>query len=765
MIHLPPLRTLITPQRLRLTLLGSLLLLSLFVLYLDHVVRDQFEGKRWALPARVYARPLELYPGAKLSPDRLQAELAVLNYRTAGDQFEPGSYRRGVDRFDVATRTFTFWDGTQDSLQLRVEFNAGHIVAISDIVTSQPVTLARLDPLRIGSIYPAHNEDRALVKLDEVPAVLVHALVAVEDHKFYTHHGIDPRGIARALKSTLTGGGVQGGSTLTQQLVKNFFLSSERTLRRKFTEILMALLLEMHYDKDEILEAYINEIYLGQDGDRAIHGFGLASQFYFARPLSHLELPQAALLVGMVKGASFYDPRRNPARALERRNLVLSELVRQNYITQEQYVAAKAATLGIASKAPAGTTPYPAFLDLVHRQLRRDYREQDLRSEGLNIFTTLDPQTQAQAERALASRLPQLEKARGIRANTLQGAVIVTHTQSGEVQAVVGGRDPRFNGFNRALDALRPMGSLVKPAIYLTALERPDAYTLVTPLDDSRLVWRERGIKEWTPSNYDKVFHGKVPLRLALANSYNVAAARLGLDLGLESIMDTMRRLGVTRELNHYASSFLGANELTPLEVTQMYQTYASGGFQTPLRAIREILTTQGQPLQRYPLAVEQTVQPGPSYLITTALQGVVREGTAQDLTQYVPADLNIAGKTGTTDDLKDSWFAGFSGDRVAVVWVGTDDNRPTRVTGASGAMTVWGEMMAKLDLEPLVIPAPENIELVWIDSATGLRADSGCQGAAEIPFILGSAPTETAPCVSRSPAKAIKGWFKRLFD
>lgn len=765
MIRLPPLRSLYTPRRLRLALLWLLLALSAFTLYLDITVRQQFEGKRWALPARVYARPLELYPGAKLTADQLQTELRLLNYHQAGGPLEPGSFRRSADGVDIMTRAFTFAEGPQSALALHLEFAGGRLDSLRDLNSADSVTLARLDPLRIGSIYAAHNEDRALVRLGEVPPMLVNALVAVEDHKFFSHHGIDPRGMARAAKSTLSGGAIQGGSTLTQQLVKNFFLTSERTLRRKFTEIIMAMLLDMHYSKDEILEAYINEIYLGQDGERAIHGFGLASQFYFGRPLTTLDLSQVSLLVGMVKGPSFYDPRRQPARALERRNLVLNELVRQEYITQEQYVAAKATPLGVASKAPGGSSPYPAFLDLVHRQLRQDYREEDLRSEGLNIFTTLDPQVQAHAESALAGRLPVLEKSRRLPANTLEGAVIVTHAQSGEVQAMVGGRDPRFFGFNRALDARRPIGSLIKPVIYLAALEQPAAYTLVTPLDDSRLVWKQRGTRDWAPNNYDKQFHGTVPLHQALALSYNVATARLGLDLGLPRVMNTLHRLGVKRELNEYAASLLGANELSPMDVAQMYQTIASGGFQTPLRAIREILTAEGQPLQRYPLAVEQTVQPGPIYLLTTAMQAVVHDGTAQGLKQYLSPDLNLAGKTGTTDDLKDSWFAGFSDDRVALVWVGTDDNRPTQLSGASGAMTIWGDMMARLDPEPLNLPPPDTIEMVWIDNASGRRADSACQGAQEWPFLRGSAPTETAPCVSRSPAKAVKGWFKRLFD
>ena len=342
---------------------------------------------------------------------------------------------------------------------------------------------------------------------------------------------------------------------------------------------------------------------------------------------------------------------------------------------------------------------------------------------------------------------------------------MVSHSQNGEVQALVGGRDTRFEGFNRALDAARPVGSLMKPVIYLTALEQPDSYTLATLLDDSPLVWRERGTSDWEPQNYDKEFHGQIPLRIALANSNNVSTARLGLALGVRRIMDNARRLGVERDLNAYASSLLGADSLSPLEVTQMYQTFASGGFLVPLRAIREVLMADGQPLQRYPLSVEQVIEPGPAYLVTHGLQAVVREGTADALKKYLSPDLHLAGKTGTTNDLRDSWFAGYTGDRLAVVWIGRDDNQPVNMTGAGGAMTVWGEMMARLDPDPLVPPTPENIEWSWIDSATGLRADGNCQGAVELPFIRGSAPMETAPCAAHSPARSLKNWFERLFE
>jgi penicillin-binding protein 1B len=757
------LRRFFSAKRLRVIALLSLLLVSAFALYLDFRVRDEFEGRRFALPARLYARPLELFPGRTLTPDALTQELVRLGYREPLGDALPGHYARRGEVFDLVTRPFTFWDGAQPARRLRVSFHAGKVGEIRDRQTNEPVTLVRLDPLYIGGIYPAHNEDRVLVKLEDIPPHLVQALIAIEDRKFYKHHGIDPRGIARAAVATLTGHGVQGGSTLTQQLVKNFFLSPERTVRRKATEILMALLLELHYDKHAILETYLNEIYLGQDGNRAIHGVGLASQFYFGKRVQELSLAESALLVGMVKGPSVYDPRKHPARARGRRDLVLTEMGKLNMIGPAQLLASRAAPMGVVERAVTGTTPYPAFLDLVRRQLRQDYREDDLRTEGLHIFTTLDPAAQDAAEQALAQRLALLDRARR-NLNHLEGAVVVADVQSGEVQALVGGRDPRFEGFNRALDARRPVGSLLKPVIYLTALAQPKTYTLITPLDDGPLVWKERGTTDWAPENYDKINHGQVPLRLALAHSYNVASARLGLDLGLEHVLDNAHRLGIERDLPPYASSLLGAVDLAPIEMTQMYQTIASGGFRAPLRAIREVLTGDGQPITRYGLAVEQVFDPAPVYLLTSALQDVVREGTAAGLKAYLPSSLALAGKTGTTDELRDAWFAGFSGDRVAVVWVGYDDNQPAGLTGAAGAMPVWGEAMRRLNPEPLSPPMPEAVERVWVDPVSGLRADRDCPGAVELPFYRDSAPEESAPC-ARSPAKRIKNWFRRLFE
>jgi penicillin-binding protein 1B len=748
---------------------------SIFTLYLDHRVRNEFEGRRFALPARIYARPLELHAGLRLAQPDLEDELRELGYRDTRSEAEAGWFARDGDRLEIALRPFVFWDGAQPAKRVRLAFDGGMLAELRD-VSGAEVSLVRLEPLPIGGIYPANNEDRVLVRLNEVPPHLVKALVATEDRQFYTHKGFDPRGLARAALS-LTSDRVQGGSTITQQLVKNFFLTPERTVRRKVTELFMAVLLEMHYDKEEILETYLNEIYLGQDRDRAIHGVGLAAQYYFGKEVQHLNLAESALLVGMVKGPAFYDPHRHPQRALERRNLVLRETRERGAITLEQYADARALQLGVNRRPGMGTSPYPAFVALVHRQLRRDYDEADLRSEGLRIFTTLDPRVQGAAERALTKRLAQFDKERRFGQPGLEGAIVVTDPQSGEVQALVGGRDARYRGYNRAIDATRPVGSLLKPAIYLTALAEPSRYTLLTPIDDGPFVWQSRGAPDWEPSNYDKKFHGMVPLRTALAQSYNAAAARLGTDLGLERVLANVRKLGIERDVKPFASALLGAVELSPLEVAQMYQTIASGGFRSPLRAIREVTTMEGRPLKRYPLAVEQAFPPEPMYLLAAAMQGVVREGTAQSLKNFLPPETSVAGKTGTTDEQRDAWFAGFTGDRLGVVWIGYDDNRAARLSGSTAALPVWGDMMSALAPEPLELAKPERIELVSIDPQSGLRGGMSCPGAQEVPFFQGSAPQQLAPCASpvdaavqavdaavEATVEKAKGWLDRLF-
>jgi penicillin-binding protein 1B len=736
----------------RLITLLLLLCLSGYIYYLDVTIREAFDGRKFALPARVYGRALEVYPGLKLTPEQFAEELRSLSYHEKPDPSEAATYKYTLKGIEFTTRDFVFGDGQQASQHLRVEFNEGKVSLLQERGTNDhDLPLLRMEPPIIGGIYPGHNEDRALLRISQIPKPLIDALISTEDRKFYTHWGIDPRGIGRALFKTVSGQRIEGGSTLTQQLVKNFFLTSERTLQRKGTEVLMSLLLEMHYSKDEILETYLNEVFLGQDSSRAIHGFGLASHFYFDRPLDRLELHELATLVGMVKGPVEFDPRKRPEQALQRRNIVLQEMVHLNVITQEAFVVARQKPLGVVSRAAVGTSPYPAFLQLVQRQLQRDYRVEDLHNEGLRIFTTLDPRAQRFAEQALKERLAQIEKVRKQPANTLDGAVVVSSTQTGEVQALVGGRDARFAGYNRALDAKRQIGSLAKPIVFLTALEDYKHYTLITPIDDSPLVWSQRGTPDWKPQNYDNKFHDQVQLRAALAHSYNVSTARLGIDLGVDRILDKLPLYGIERRPPPYASSLLGSFELSPIEVAQLYQTFADGGFRTPLRAIREILNADGKPLQRYPLNVEPVAAPAPVFLLTAALQGVVREGTAQGMTNWLPAEINVAGKTGTTNDLHDSWFAGYTGDRVGVVWVGRDDNKSSGLTGASGAMTVWGDMMKSIQPEPLQPVVPEDIELVNIDPVSGLHYDVACKTTVLMPFIKGSAPADVTTCATPS--------------
>ena len=751
---------------LAITVIGMLTLWA-YVSYLDSVVKAKFEGKRWALPARVYARPLELYPGMSMTSGQFVQELTSLGYYDAPMPKNSGSYRRKGNSFSVITRAATFWDGKEPSIAFRAEFSDGVLNSLTRASGNEALNLVRFDPMQIGSIYPAHNEDRILVKLSEVPPLLIKALLAIEDRDFYEHHGIAPRAMFRALFANLRAGGrVQGGSTITQQLVKNFFLTNERTLTRKINEIIMAMELERRYDKAEILETYLNEIYLGQDGARSIHGFGLASQFYFGRPLNELRTEHIALLVALVKGPSFYDPRRHQQRTRERRDLVLDNLLSLNEINDKELKRAKVADLGITKVAASGVTPFPAFLDLVRDQLTRDYREEDLTSEGLQIFTTLDPLVQRSADRAMVNQIQQIEKARHLPLGELQGAAVVVNVEGAEVLAVVGGRDPNFAGFNRARDAVRQIGSLVKPAVYLTALKNPQIYTPSTLLDDTAVSLKAGDGKQWTPENYDHQEHGQVPLYKALANSYNLATAHLGLAVGLDNIVDTLHALGIEREIDAYPSLLLGAASLTPLEVTQMYHTLANGGFHAPLRAINAVLTTDGKPLQRFPLSIERTVDASAVYVVNTILQNAVREGTGRSLYSMVPSSLAVAGKTGTSNDLRDSWFAGFTHDRLAVTWMGRDDDRPARLTGAEGALRVWGDLMSGISAQPGVWAVPDNVELVWIDPATNLRGDGACPGAVQLGFISGSAPTNYSPCTGLSgTVDQTIDWIRGLFQ
>ncbi len=744
-------------------LLVVAVLLTLALLYMDASIRSRFEGQRWTLPAKVYARPLELYAGLALTADELAVELGLLGYQQVDRPQRPGEMHVQSWRVELISRGFGFADGQEPSRHLDLRFASGRLQQLSSAGGLLP--LARLEPVLVGGIYPADNEDRDLVKLDQVPPLLLQALIAVEDRHFYQHHGVSLRGIARASWANLQAGRVvQGGSTLTQQLVKNYFLTSERSLLRKLLEAPMALLLELHYDKDDILQAYLNEVYLGQAGSRAIHGFGLASQYYFGRPLESLKVEQLALLAGLVKGASYYDPRRHPERAKQRRDLVIDLLQRSGGIDQRAALHASQQPLGVVSKSRLTKDAFPGYLDLVKRQLRRDYRQQDLATEGLQVFTSLDPIVQQRAEQSVQEAIRRLQQRHGKTIHDLQAALVVGNSQTGEVVAVVGDREPRFQGFNRALDAVRPIGSLVKPAVYLAALEQPRRYSLISAIKDQPLRVQNADGSLWSPNNFDHQVRGLVPLHRGLSNSYNLATAHLGMELGMPRVIDVLQRLGVRREIEPFPSTLLGSLSLSPLEVAQLYQTIAANGFETPLRAIRSVLTAEGQLLSSYPFELKQQFDPAAMHLLQYALQETVREGTAKALYQRFPDSLNMAGKTGTSNDQRDSWFAGFTGDYLAVAWLGHDDNRPTPLTGSSGALQVWAELMVRLRPAPLEAMVPANIRYQWVDDANGLLTDAGCPSARLIPFVVGSEPGRFGGCGAQAPVPRVQSWFSRLF-
>lgn len=716
-----------------LILLGGLIGLNT-VKQLSDEITQKFTGKRWAVPATIYARPLELYPGMELSPSMLERELELAAYRKESPIRSAGGFNRRGSTIDLVTRDFNFPSGLEKSTSIRVVFRGN---TVSDIrsTTGGNVPTIRLDPAIIGSIHPLVHEDRVILKPEDIPQLLRDSLISVEDQDFHSHHGLSPIGIARAMLANLKAGKmVQGGSTLTQQLVKNFFLTHERTLSRKVQEAIMALIVESKYSKEEILTAYINEVFLGQDGSRAIHGFGLASQFYFRRELQDLSVAQIATLVGMVKGPSYYDPRRNPDNCLARRAIVLNAMLSEKRINEETFSKAMAEPLTDVAPPKGGLNRFPAFVELVKRQLKNEYREEDLKTEGLKILTTLDPQIQWQMEEQIKNTIPSLRKRSG--GKDLQLAMIITGREDGEVQAMVGDVNPTEAGFNRALDAQRSIGSLVKPAVYLTALAQ--GYTLASPLADLPVSMKSGG-KEWQPENYDKKTHGTVALYRALAKSYNLATVNLGMEIGLENVISTIATLGYTEPLDPYPSLLLGAPNMTPLQVTQIYQTIASGGFYVPLRSIQSVIAQDGQLLTRYGLEVEQRFSPQLMFVLHHALARVFTEGTASGH-HFAGKDL-YAGKTGTSNDLRDSWFAGFSDTRMAVTWLGRDDNKPTGLSGSSGALVVWGRVMDAISSQPLEITEPEGISWARINTETLAPSSLPVSNSTLLPFVAGTEP------------------------
>lgn len=690
-------------------------LIAAYGVYLDQKIRSRIDGKVWELPAAVYGRMVNLEPDMQISKNEMVRLLNATQYRQVSAMTRPGEYTVQANSIEMIRRPFDFPDSKEGQVRARLTFDGDHLETIENMDNNRQFGFFRLDPRLITMLQSPNGEQRLFVKRSGFPDLLVDTLLATEDRHFYEHDGISLYSIGRAVLANLTAGRtVQGASTLTQQLVKNLFLSSERSYWRKANEAYMALIVDARYSKDRILELYMNEVYLGQSGDNEIRGFPLASLYYFGRPVEELSLDQQALLVGMVKGASVYNPWRNPKLALERRNLVLRLLQQQQVIDQELYDMLSARPLGVQPRGGV-ISPQPAFMQMVRQELQAKLGDKVKDLSGVKIFTTFDSVAQDAAEKAATEGIPALKKQRKLA--DLETAMVVVDRFTGEVRAMVGGAEPQFAGYNRAMQARRSIGSLAKPATYLTALSQPNQYRLNTWIADAPVTIRLSNGQTWSPQNDDRRFSGQVMLVDALTRSMNVPTVNLGMALGLPAVVDTWTKLGAPKnQLNAVPAMLLGALNLTPIEVAQAFQTIASGGNRAPLSALRSVIAEDGTVLyQSYPQA-ERAVPAQAAYMTLWTMQQVVQRGTGRQLGAKYPG-LHLAGKTGTTNNNVDTWFAGIDGSQVTITWVGRDNNQPTKLYGASGAMSIYQRYLANQTPTPLVLTAPEDVVDMGVDS------------------------------------------------
>jgi penicillin-binding protein 1B len=687
-------------------------------------------------------------------------------------------------------RPFDFPDSKEGQVRARLTFDGDHLETIENMDSNRQFGFFRLDPRLITMMSSPNGEQRLFVPRNGFPDLLVDTLIATEDRHFYEHDGISFYSIGRAMLANLTAGRtVQGASTLTQQLVKNLFLSSERSYWRKANEAYMALIMDARYSKDRILELYMNEVYLGQSGDNEIRGFPLASLYYFGRPVEELSLDQQALLVGMVKGASIYNPWRNPKLSLERRNLVLRLLQQQKVIDQELYDMLSARPLGVQPRGGV-ISPQPAFMQMVRQELQAKLGDKVKDLSGVKIFTTFDSVAQDAAEKAATEGIPVLKKQRKL--SDLETAMVVVDRFSGEVRAMVGGAEPQFAGYNRAMQARRSIGSLAKPATYLTALSQPNQYRLNTWIADAPIALRQPNGQVWSPQNDDRRYSGQVMLVDALTRSMNVPTVNLGMALGLPAVTDTWQKLGAPKDQLHpVPAMLLGALNLTPIEVAQAFQTIASGGNRATLSALRSVIAEDGTVLyQSFPQA-ERAVPAQAAYMTLWTMQQVVQRGTGRQLGAKYP-NLHLAGKTGTTNNNVDTWFAGIDGREVVITWVGRDNNQPTKLYGASGAMSIYQRYLTSQSPIALNLTAPEDVVDMGVDEngnficgGGGMRMlpvwttdpDALCQQSQQAieqqqsanPFDSSSSQPQQQqqqqpPAEEKKDSDGVAGWIKDMF-
>ena len=729
-----------------------------YVKRLEGVVTAKFEGRKWPLPSKIYSDTYLLYAGMNLRREDFAEKLRRLGYgETRNEPRAKGEYRFGKDgAVEIFLHDFAYPLESFKGFPVRIGFQGAAVARMENLENGQELFSLELEPELIAGFYDRIWQERRLVSLGEVPPLLARAILSIEDERFYRHRGIDPIAILRASWANLKSGSVvQGGSTLTQQLMKNFFLSDERSMRRKIKEAIMALIVERKYSKEEILENYLNEIYLGQKGSQGIFGVSEAAQFYFTKDLSQLTVGETALMAGLIRAPGRYSPFRSIEAAAQRRNVVLGKMLEEKLISRRQYDAAihevipRRDLIKVINDAPY----YVDFLK--QRELAENYAQEMLTDEGLRIFTSLDLQLQKMAEKSLAEGLKHLEETysylrkRG-EDDHLEGAIIVIKPQTGEIKAMVGGRDYQKSQFNRIFQARRQPGSVFKPFVYLAALmygaESGKKFTPVSTVDDSPFTWSYEG-QEWQPANYKDEYFGTVSIRAALERSLNSATARVARDVGIRRVRDLAYRLGIQSPLPVFPSLALGSAEVTPLEVAVAFGSLANGGVRTQPLAVKQVIDQEGRVLEKRDIQVEKVITPQLAFMMNYLMKGVLDRGTARSARQ-LGFTRPAAGKTGTTNDTKDAWFVGYTPDLLTVVWVGFDNGSKLGLSGAQAALPIWTDFMKKAtagtpatDFVP-----PAGIKMIDIDPLSGYRATPNCPTVIQEAFLEGEEPTGYCP-------------------
>jgi penicillin-binding protein 1B len=743
---------------------GLIVVLLLALVTYSSVALSRFARVESRRATYVYAAAQPLIPGLQVRRIDLTGTLARLKYaESRGAPSAPGQYRRAGSSWDIFLRG---GGGVAPQL-VRVEVHDDRITRISR--EGHDIGAASLEPEILASADDRRGEEHRPVRLADVPLVLINAVLAAEDHRFFEHGALDTRGVLRAAWTNLRAGRVmQGGSTITQQLIKNRLLGPRRTLLRKLNEAWLATLVEWRYSKQQILEAYLNEIYLGQRGGLAVRGVGAAARAYFRKEIHQLTPAEAATVAGMVRAPNSYSPIVNPERARARRDVVLARMRELGTLSGADFETARS----LPVRVPAGAVtaqPAPYFVDYVRLDLEQRFGDVG-ENVGVSVYTSLDLSLQRFAEAAvvrgldrLETRLPRLRRDEPSR--RLQAALVVVDPATAEIRALVGGRDYQVSQFNRAALARRQPGSAFKPFVYLAALRARDgqpALTAASMVEDAPLTLQV-GRDTWSPRNYNDHYEGRVTVRRALEQSLNAATVHVAESVGMPAVVETARAMGFGSDLAAVPAAALGSFEATPIELARSYLPLVNGGVRpSGTTAVRTVRDRDGaiEPVDSSePVAV---VTPAEAYLITSLLEGVVTSGTgAAARALGVPGA--IAGKTGTTNDGRDAWFVGYAPRLLAVVWVGFDSGEPHGLSGAEAALPIWADFMRQaIDAYPQpAFSVPGGVAFAEIDVSNGLRANRFCPMIARETFLAGSEPES---CQEHGGVSdQISDWWRRL--